>query len=966
MKIDFRIDWGYQYLYSRRHYHPQYIWDGSLVCENGKILKTFQLSYPVIKFGPGHCAKETELSQPCWESRTKRGLAGIRVESEVSDDTVFHLNTVSASVSFPAKQLLEKGRLSFPVGHKYLGCFITVTMTGYLWFRNPLQPGERAFEPEMLNLPVHPWARMQLAWLAPGETVTWNETIQPSDSDRLEQMIHLVAMAVPAYSDEAETQVNAYIPMELTLDGKTVLSFQRYYRAHDIYMQMLEDEWRSVPVTPGEHEFGLKNCHTEVSLGISRIVTKTCEFNNGQLSLPAWCLVGEQIWGKVYSLAEGSMEITTPDSAIQVACVPGWNEFSLSLSKPGMAELSCGQHSAAVEVVECREEDIPVKVGYDMTVVPHDDHGLMDKLLDYTAHTRLGNYVIFRNFGKPIEEKTLRRWGEFCRSHGLYVGAVGKGDNLNGAMAEAAGEYFDDYGPHENTGIVYARDPKPETCSRDMKEACEKFQQQLQKTVRDCRELAPCVAFGDASGGVRHAFMAGMDTVRAETMVGHTQTLLSKVRPAAEALGNNRWGVHIAIQHHYQPYQPTHLGQYFLSLMQPWTMGAELIYEEDSLFELFKEERQAWDDYLTKGKRDMTRDFYRFVKTHPRKGKCVREIAFLEGRYAAPFASFICGPEQDPHYSVWGGYGNTDPVWGHKQPEKCWQVLDVLMPGANTHPMRQRFDKRRFFFSGTPYGDFDCVPIEVTKDYFGQYKLLANLGWNTCLEQDLEKLRGYVENGGILLTGIPQFSTHISRDFLKDMDDLSLYNDGDLTSLCGIKVLGKGEQFCGQWNSEGREGICEAELSAMPNDDFGEDGPGCMAEVSLEGAEVVAWDSFTGKPMLVRYQLGKGWVYTFTLWAYPGHEHFQKFCATWLEILAKQSLPQIYVEDPGKEVFWTRWVDGDRERILLLNTDWTVPGNEKEVTLVTPKDRISIRVKEGVLTVADVDGDSVSVSNLSI
>ena len=48
MLLDFRIDWGYQYLYSRRHYHPQFIWDGELKCENGTIQSVWQLSYPVI------------------------------------------------------------------------------------------------------------------------------------------------------------------------------------------------------------------------------------------------------------------------------------------------------------------------------------------------------------------------------------------------------------------------------------------------------------------------------------------------------------------------------------------------------------------------------------------------------------------------------------------------------------------------------------------------------------------------------------------------------------------------------------------------------------------------------------------------------------------------------------------------------------------------------------------------------
>ena len=66
-----------------------------------------------------------------------------------------------------------------------------------------------------------------------------------------------------------------------------------------------------------------------------------------------------------------------------------------------------------------------------------------------------------------------------------------------------------------------------------------------------------------------------------------------------------------------------------------------------------------------------------------------------------------------------------------------------------------------------------------------------------------------------------------------------------------------------------------------------------------------------------------------------------------------------------QEVFWTRWVDGDRERIMLLNTDWTTPDNEKEVTLVTSKNRIPIRVREGILTIADVNDGSVCVSAMT-
>ena len=966
MVLDFRIDWGYQYLYSRRHYHPQFIWDGELKCENGTIQSIWQLDYPVIWYGPGHCAKETKLNKPQWKSRTKRGLAGIRIQAEIEDDAVFVLETASACVTFCAAELMREERLTFPVGPKYLGCFITVTVTGHLWFRSALQAGQTGYEAEMLGLPVHPWARMELAWLAPGSTVTWEEQILPAPADLTELLIHTVAMAVPEYSPEKETQVTATIPMEITLDGRTVCSFRRFYRQHDFVMQMLEDEWVQIPVTPGKHTVGLKNCHQSVNLGISRIVTEPIHRNHGQLSLPPWCMAQEKIWGKVYAAGPSEITIRTPSGGIRVDCKPGWNPFPVSFPEAGNALLTCGLFTEEIEVLEPQEEPIPVKVGYDMTVVPADENGHMDRILDYTAHTRLGNYIMFRSFGGFIDDALIQRWGEFCRSRGLYAAAANRRAVGNGILAQAAGEMFSDYGAHEFSGIVYAWDPAPDRQSDDMKEASEKFIARFRKEIEASRNLAPTVAFGEASGGTRYAFLAGMDFVRAETMVGHTQMLLSKVRPAAEALGKGRWGVHIAIQHPYQPYQKTHLNQYFLSLMQPWIMGAELIYEEDSLFELFKEERQAWDDALTKGKRDMTRAFYRFVKTHPRKGNCVRQIAFLEGRYAAPFNGFICGPEQDPHYSVWGGFGNQDPTWGHGQPEKCWQLMDVLMPGASTHPLRQKYDKRRFFFSGTPYGDFDCVPVEASVDYWKQYRLMLNLGWNTCLGEDVSRLRQYVEAGGILLTGIPQFSTHIRREFLADMEDLALYQNGDLRELCGIRVTGKGSRYSGQWNSENRVTMPSPALSALPSDHFMEDGQGYLAEVELLGAEIVAWDSDTGKPMLVRCPCGKGWVYTFTLWAYPGHEQFQSFCASWVAKLAEGALPPVYVEDSSREVFWTRWVNEGQQRILLLNTDWTAPGNEKTVTLVMPEKRLPIRIPEGKLVCATVENGSAKVEMLTI
>ncbi len=955
MKINFRIDFGYQYLYSRRHYHPTYVWDGNLTVDKGSITEAYKLDYPVIWFGPGKSAKETKLDAPSWSFKTKRGLSGVRIVADVSEESVFSLRTQSVDLDFSCRDIIDKGRLTFPVGPKYLGCFVTVTKEDYLWFRLPPRAGETVYEYSDLQLPVREHARGKFAYLAPrGGEVSVKYTVREKTKDYMETVFHIVAMAAADDDANGESTVCALMPFEIYCDGKLVRSFERYYRHHDKFMQILEDEWQRLELSPGEHTLTLKNLHPDVYLAIRNIILSDTEHAHGELTLPEWCLVGEKMVGKVFAARDEKIRIDFAQKSIILDCKAGYNEFDFSLNKGGVCRFSTPYSTAEIEAVDEREEDVPVKVGYDMTVVPHDANGFMDSLLDYTAYTRLGNYVVFRSFSGEVKDELKKKWANFCRDHGIYVSACT--DFYDGTYVREAGEMFSDCGMHEYPGKVYAFDPTEPYVSEDMKTAAEKYMDFLKIEIDKTHKVSPVAAFGDASGGIRYSYLAGVDFVRAETMVGHTQTLLSQARPAAEALGDGRWGVHIAIQHAYQPYQPTHIGQYFLSLMQPWIMGANTIYEEDCLFCLFKEERQAWDDLLTKTKRDMTRDFFRFVKTHPRKGKNFRNIGFIEGRYAAPFNGFICDVEQDPHYAVWGMFGNPAREWGHGQPEKCRQVLDVLMPGASTQPLRQKFDKRRFFFSGTPCGDFDCLPIEAGADYMSGYKLLINFGWNSMIEEDYNKLKEYIKGGGTLLTGLPQFSTHIKREFLSDMTDLSLYNGGDISDIAGVRVRGRGDLYSGQFNAKDRYSLLMPELSSHPSDSIEEDGPVYLADAELCGAEVVAWDSATGSPMLVKYNLGKGTVYTILTYAYPGHELLQQFSAAYLLKLAKEARGDIYVEDKSGEVFYTLWKTENSTRVYMLNTDWTRAHNEKEVTLVAFGKRYLMTVKEGTLLMAEIDG----------
>ncbi len=975
MKLDFRIDWGYQYLYSRRHYHPFFHWDGQLECENGTVLRTFKLDYPVLWYGPGHCARETELPEAKWQSTTRRGLAGIRIEAEVGSNAVFHLKTLSGNFDFSAKDIVEKGRIEFPVGPKYLGCHVIVTRTGYYWFQRQALPGETIWEAEDFSgkLPVHNWARMNCAWLAPQSKVAFDYVVPAGKADYIGELLHLVCMISPGYTPGDEKQIASYVPIRLYCDGKLVAENTRFYRYHDRFMQLLEDLWLRFQVEPGKHTFEIENCHESCYFLINRLTMRQFAYDHLQFSLPRWALTNEENTGRIFAVREDEVTVNYPGGSSFLKVVPGWNEFKFTLRSPGVNQpFTAGKSSGVIEqVFDLPNETPEVTVGFDMTTIPHDASGTMDWILDYTWRTQLGNLVVFRSFlysgkGKNdlVDEALLARWGKFCKEHKIHVEAAtdfdrsaGAGllDGDNGdtsgygasALVKEAGNMLHSVGRHEWPGGVYAFDPHPAWESKDMKMAMEQCIKRLKIEIDRAHAAAPRAAFGDASGGHRYCYMAGADFIRSETMVPHTQHLCSQARPAAEVFRNGEWGVHIAIQHPFQPYFENHLGQYYLSLYQPWMMGASMIYEEDCLFNLFKEERQAWDDALTKGKRDMTRNFFKFVKTHPRKGKVLRKIAFVEGRYAAPFNGFICDSEQTPDYSVWGLFGNNAPEWGHNQVEKCRQVLDVLMPGANTHPLRQDYAKRRFFFSGTPYGDFDEVPTEADADYLKQYSLLLHMGWNTMIGEDYDKLREFVRNGGTLLIGLTQFSTHVKRDFLKEMKDLALWQDGDLSEFCGVKVKGRGELFSGQWNSPEKELFPAVSLSAIPSKNPAEDGECRLAEIEVAGAEPFIWDAATGKPLVVRRRYGKGMVYLLTAYAYFGHEELQKVMASLVARLAEQNQPPCRVIDNSGEVFWNMWDESTEvKRLMLLNTDWSRAGNAKKVTVVIPKMSFECEVVE--------------------
>ncbi|MBO5923585.1 MAG: hypothetical protein J6Q81_03640 [Lentisphaeria bacterium] len=308
MQLDFRIDWGYQYLYSRRHYHPFFEWDGYLECSNGTICEMRKLDYPVLWYGPGHCAHETVLEGNSFTSRTRRGISGIRVIADVTEDSVFTLVTKSGTWEFSAKEIIEDGRIVFPVGYKYLNCNVIVTRTGYIWFRPAPKVGQTVYEAaeiaEKNSLELLPWGRMTSAWVTPGGKLSMPLTVEESKFDFNETLFHMLIMAAPpsGYTPGNEQQYHDDFTINIYVDGVLKGAKTHFFREHDGCMQMLEDIWYRMEITPGEHVITFENTHDEAYLLFNRIIFQPCGYDHLQLSLPAWALVGEKNIGKVFAV----------------------------------------------------------------------------------------------------------------------------------------------------------------------------------------------------------------------------------------------------------------------------------------------------------------------------------------------------------------------------------------------------------------------------------------------------------------------------------------------------------------------------------------------------------------------------------------------------------------------------------------------------------------------------------------
>ena len=420
----------------------------------------------------------------------------------------------------------------------------------------------------------------------------------------------------------------------------------------------------------------------------------------------------------------------------------------------------------------------------------------------------------------------------------------------------------------------------------------------------------------------KYLLKAGFQWVGAETMYGPMEPLMAFLRGACLWKGLSSMGVHHAVQWSSSPQDaPEHFRRYRLALYVSYMQGATEINTEEGLWHL--EEYYSHFHRFSAGCHghlQQQQDFYRYVSTHSRTGEFFAPMAVLSGRHD--------GWHSFGRYEPWGLTGETNTA-----AEDSWDLLRAFYPlskmsaalyihGCDTdHPVG--------YYTGTPLGNVDALPVECETDQLKRYPVLAFLGYNCAETDDFERLTQYVKAGGTLI---------LSRAHMTDTTSLAdiaagrlHYSENPLSFTDGApsfrKTTVRGEEI-------------EVCANALPPD------------------EVIA-SADDGAPLAAKYRLGGGWVILFNANAWPSHPAIRALYEKELDkaMRALADSQNVWAEC-GNDVQFTVYDQPDGSRhVYLLAVDWYHdPAALRTGTLRVNGCRYDISMPFGVMIKAVSDG----------
>ncbi len=394
----------------------------------------------------------------------------------------------------------------------------------------------------------------------------------------------------------------------------------------------------------------------------------------------------------------------------------------------------------------------------------------------------------------------------------------------------------------------------------------------------DVRHTGPSTAF-------KYLYEAGYKWLGAETMYTSMEPLMGFLRGASKHQGTDVFGVHHAVQWSSSPHDSiAKYRRYRLALYLSYIQGATDINTEEGLWRI-EEYYSGYNRFsdVCMNYMKQQQDFYRYVSSHTRSGKMYGPVALLHGREDCVllFGKRTWGTDKEPTLA-----------------DDSWELLKAVYPDSKpfdplyVHNCPE--NEKIGYYSKTPYGNVDAIPVEASRRIYNDYRGLVFLGYNRFTDEDSKKLLSYIRGGGRLLL----CDSHLNVSSLySEIKSGNLKFDEDLMSFA------KGEpEFI-------KDTVNGKELFVCSN--------------IKEPTEILeATDS--GRPLVCSYKIGKGEAVLFHTKEYPAHPAIRTLYEKYIE--------QFFTEEAQKEEIWIEAGDGiqfavydqadNSKHIYVLAVDW--------------------------------------------
>ena len=433
----------------------------------------------------------------------------------------------------------------------------------------------------------------------------------------------------------------------------------------------------------------------------------------------------------------------------------------------------------------------------------------------------------------------------------------------------------------------------------------------------DTRHTGPAATF-------KYFAEAGFSWLGAETMYSSMEPIMSFLRGLAKAENMKTYGVHHALQWSTQPMdQIEHVRRYRLALYTSYMLGATDINTEEGLWRM--EEYYVWFNRFSdtcKMHLKEQQDFYRYVQSHSRTGVFRTPYAILHGR--------------DDGCTFFG----KNKTWGFHIPqtaaEDSWDLLTAFYP--KSVPVQHIYahncptDRPVGFYTGTPYGQPDFIPVETGERVWNDYRFMAFLGYNRCTEEDAEKLLAYVKNGGKLL---------LTRAHLAKTTNMDAIYRGDLEfDPCALSF------------AEGDAKLCADTVNGKPV---------TVCQNATVPDEVLSRTD-SGAPLLCRYCVGEGEVLLYNVGEYPAAEAIKAYYEQTLKSLIREATDaeDVWAETGEDVEFAVYEQENGDSHVCFLAVDWyRDPAMLRHATLCVGEEEYDVCMPFGVMLKCVV-GESVA------